>query len=162
LAARVASLPSLCAAVAPVDPARLVLSHRDLHPGNVLVDGGGTLVVLDWDNLGPTDPARELASALFDWWCDPGPDEPAMRKMYEAYVRSGGPARVTEPADFTMLLAARLNFLRIQIDVLLDETSAAEHRRFAEQEVDESLRILPTPAHLAGVLELARSLNRDP
>jgi Ser/Thr protein kinase RdoA (MazF antagonist) len=57
LAARTATLPALVAVCAPVDPARLVLCHRDLHPGNVVMDTTGGLVVLDQDDLGPADTA---------------------------------------------------------------------------------------------------------
>jgi Ser/Thr protein kinase RdoA (MazF antagonist) len=159
LAQRVAALPELGAVASPVDPARLLLCHRDLHPGNVLADASGTPVVVDWDNLGPADPARELARALFDWWCDPTVDAAPMRGMYEAYVHSDGPARVTQPGDFTMLIASRLNFLVAQLAALLDERTSAEHRGWAEQEVDEALRIFPTPAQLSEVLGLVERIG---
>ena len=74
------TLPELCAAVAPADPAGLIVCHRDLHPENVLADAAGALVVVDWDNLGPAAPGRELARALFDWFCDgPTTDLDAVR-----------------------------------------------------------------------------------
>ncbi|MET0773797.1 MAG: phosphotransferase, partial [Candidatus Limnocylindrales bacterium] len=71
LSRRVAGLPAVLQVVAPSDPRRLVRCHRDLHPGNVLEDASGALVVIDQDDLGPAEPARELARALFDWWSDP-------------------------------------------------------------------------------------------
>jgi Ser/Thr protein kinase RdoA (MazF antagonist) len=154
LAERLDNLRQLRAVVALVDPAQTLLCHRDLHPGNVLADESGSPVVLDWDNLGPADPTRELAEALFDWWCDPEPDLAAMRAMYQAYVRSGGPARVTEPVDFSMVLAARLNFLRVQLEAYLDEQIDQQHRDWAAQEIDEALRILPTPEQLTEVLDV--------
>ncbi|WP_431922066.1 phosphotransferase enzyme family protein [Nonomuraea jabiensis] len=155
LAERLATLPELCAAVGPADPADLIVCHRDLHPENVLADPTGALVVVDWDNLGPAAPGRELARALFDWFCDgPDADLDAMRAMYEAYVRAGGPGRITEPADFSMLLASRLNFLLVQTRVALDPEAERRHRDWAEREIDESLRILPTPRQLADVLAL--------
>jgi Ser/Thr protein kinase RdoA (MazF antagonist) len=155
LADRLAVLPELGAAVAPADPAGMILCHRDLHPENVLADPAGDLVVVDWDNLGPATPGRELARALFDWFCDgPAADLAAMRGMHEAYVREGGPGRVTEPADFTMLVASRLNFLRVQARVALDPRAEPRHREWAEREIDEALRILPTPRQLTDVLEL--------
>jgi Ser/Thr protein kinase RdoA (MazF antagonist) len=158
LADRLATLPELCAAVAPADPAGLVVCHRDLHPGNVLADPAGALVVVDWDNLGPAAPGRELAHALFDWFCDgPNADLDAMHGMYGAYLREGGPGRITEPADFTMLLACRLNFLLVQAGVALDPRAEPRHREWAEREIDEALRILPTPRQLADVLALTRS-----
>jgi Ser/Thr protein kinase RdoA (MazF antagonist) len=157
---RLATLADLTTLVTPVDSARLLLCHRDLHPGNVVGDTTGGPVVLDWDNLGPADPARELAQALFDWWCDPHVDADAMLAMYDAYVASGGPGRVTEAADFTMLVAVRLNFLLVQLNAWSDESLQPEHRAWAEQEIDEALRILPTPAQLAEVLTLTRACAR--
>jgi Ser/Thr protein kinase RdoA (MazF antagonist) len=160
LADRLALLDPLTSVVTPVDPARLLLCHRDLHPGNVLADDAGALVVVDWEDIGPADPARELAGALFDWWCDPVVDAAAMRATYDAYVRRGGPARITELADFSMLVASRLNFLRKQLNIAIDERIPEEHRAWAETEIDEALRILPTPGQLAEVLELTRAHAR--
>ncbi|MBE1584125.1 phosphotransferase enzyme family protein [Nonomuraea angiospora] len=158
LAERVATLPELCAAVAPADPAELIVCHRDLHPENVLADPSGALVVVDWDNLGPAVPGRELARALFDWFCDgPDADLDAMRAMYEAYVREDGPGRIRQAADFSMLLAGRLNFLLAQTRVALDPGAERRHREWAEREIDEALRILPTPRQLADVLALTAS-----
>jgi Ser/Thr protein kinase RdoA (MazF antagonist) len=159
LGERLADLPQLAAIATPVDAARLRLCHRDLHPGNVLADEAGVPVVVDWDNVGPAAPERELAQALFDWWCDGALDADAMRATYEAYGRAGGPARITELADFTTLVATRLNFLLIQLNAWLDEGTPAEHRAWAETEIDEALRILPTPDQLAEALELTRSLR---
>jgi len=158
LADRLATLPELCAAVAPANPAGLIVCHRDLHPENVLADPASALVVVDWDNLGPAAPGRELARALFDWFCDgQTADLEAMRGMYEAYVREGGPGRITEPADFSMLLACRLNFLLVQAGVAIDPQAERRHREWAEREIDEALRILPTLRQLADVLELTRA-----
>jgi aminoglycoside phosphotransferase (APT) family kinase protein len=154
-------LPQLCAAVSPADHAELIVCHRDLHPENIFADPAGELVVVDWDNLGPAAPGRELARALFDWFCDgPTADLEAMRGMYEAYVRAGGPGRITQPADFTMLLACRLNFLLVQAGIALDPLAEPRHREWAEREIDEALQILPTPRQLADVLELTRPLAR--
>ena len=44
-----------------------------------------------------------------------------------------------------MLIATQLNFLRLQVRVALDPTAAPRDRHWAELEIDESLRILPTP-----------------
>jgi Ser/Thr protein kinase RdoA (MazF antagonist) len=159
LADRLATLPELVAVVAPVDPDALVLCHRDLHPDNVLADPAGGFVVVDWDNLGPAEPAREIAQALFDWFSDAGTDRAAMSEMYRTYVQDGGPGRVTEPADFSMLIATRLNFLRLQTGIAIDPRAARRDREWAEREIDEALRILPTPRQLADVLTLTRSIG---
>ncbi|HEX6870825.1 MAG TPA: phosphotransferase [Micromonosporaceae bacterium] len=157
LAERLADLPALSAAIAPANPADLVICHRDLHPDNVRADPDGALVVVDWDNLGPAVPGRELARALFDWFCEgPTIELDAMLTMVRAYRAEGGPGRVTGPADFTMLLAGRLNFLLRQTRIAIDPRAEARHREWAELEIDEGLRILPTPRQLADVLTLIR------
>jgi Ser/Thr protein kinase RdoA (MazF antagonist) len=153
-------LPELCAAVAPADPGELILCHRDLHPENVLADPAGALVVIDWDNLGPAAPGRELARAAFDWFCErSSADLDAIRTMYEAYVREGGPGRITEPADFSMLIASRLNFLLVQTRVALDSRAEQRHREWADREIDEALTIMPTPSQLAEVLGATRTIR---
>ena len=158
LAARLTTLPQLCAAVGPADPARLIVCHRDLHPQNVHVDPAGALVVVDCDELGPAEPGRELARALFDWFCDEATtDLDAVRVMVESYLSEGGPGRIIESADFSMLLAHRLNFLLDQARLALDPRTEPRHREWAEREVDESLRIMPSPRQLADVLAVTRA-----
>jgi Ser/Thr protein kinase RdoA (MazF antagonist) len=154
---RLTMLPQLCAAVAPVDPARLLLCHRDLHPENVFVGPDDVLVVVDWDDLGPADPGRELARALFDWWCDEATtDIEAVYVMTESYLREGGPGRITGPADFSMLLAARLNFLLSQAHLALDPETERAQQDWAQREIDAMLHLMPTPHQLAEVLAVTR------
>ena len=157
LTERLASMPALVAVVEPVDPADLVLCHRDLHPQNVLADDTGRLTVVDWDDVGPASPSREIATALFDWYADAETASlEAMGSMYDAYVQEGGPGRVRRPADFSMLVATRLNFLRSQLRIAADATAERGHRDWAEREIEEALSILPSPRQLDDVLALTR------
>ncbi len=154
LARAVDTLPDLYAVVSPTVRTRMRLCHRDLHPGNVLVDDAGELVVVDFDDVGPAEPARELASTLMACFHDGDPDLVSMRRAYQSYVGAGGPARLRSAADFTMLIATQLNFLDLQVRVALEEKTLARDRTWAELEIDEGLRILPTPRLLAAVLTL--------
>jgi Ser/Thr protein kinase RdoA (MazF antagonist) len=157
LGERLTTLPELCAAVGPVEPGELIGCHRDLHPENVLADPTGALVVVDWDNLGPGTPGRELGRVVFDWFFDGTVvDLDAVREMHETYRQAGGPGRLARPADFTMMLACRLNFLLVQARVALDPTAEARHREWAEREIEETLLLTPTPGHLADVLAVTR------
>lgn len=153
LATAADGLPGVYAMLASGDPTGMRLCHRDLHPGNVLADEAGELVVVDWDALGPAEPARELASTLVACFHDGEPDLASMRRAYRAYVGAGGPARLRSAADFTMLIATQFNFLNLQVGVALDPRTPARDRAWAELEIDEGLRILPTPDLVAAVLD---------
>ena len=161
LAERLAHVPELLAGLAPAAADGLVLCHRDLQPKNVLAGPDGGLVVVDWEDAGPAVPARELLRALFDWFVDgPAADLDAVREVVSAYVRAGGPGRVTGPADASLLVASRLNFLLSQVRTALDPGTPCGDREHAEQEVDEGLRLLPTARQLADVLAAARAAQR--
>jgi len=73
LRADLALLAEVVAAAAARPPSALVRRcHRDLGRDNVRPPaGGGPMVVLDWENAGPCDPAREMG-ALVVRWCRTG------------------------------------------------------------------------------------------
>jgi Ser/Thr protein kinase RdoA (MazF antagonist) len=83
-------------------PTDVQVCHRDLWADNVRRSSSGRVVVLDWENAGPAGPAQEVAMVAFEYGCD---DPDRMRALYAAYVRAGGPGRVREPGDLTMLIA---------------------------------------------------------
>ncbi len=159
LGQRVAKLAQLCADVSAVEPATLVVCHRDLHPENVFAGPDGTLVVVDFDDLGPADPGRELARVLFDWFCDrTTTDLDGVRAMLAAYVKAGGPGRITEESDFSMLLGARMNFVVEQARLASDPKTLPRRRALAEREIAVALHIWPTRQQLDDVLALSRSV----
>lgn len=83
-------------------PGSVRTCHRDLWADNVLPVAGGGICVIDWENSGPADPAHELACVLFEFGrADPG----RARALVSAYTAAGGPAAVSGPGDFTMLIA---------------------------------------------------------
>jgi hypothetical protein len=79
--------------------------------------------------------------------------------MVRSYLSEGGPGRVTEPADFSMLLASRLNFLLSQAQLALNPKTPPLHKKWAEQELDVALHILPNERQLSDVLVVAREAN---
>lgn len=160
LASAVDTMPRLYDLVSIADPARMRMCHRDLHPGNVLADRAGELVVVDWGDLGPAEPARELASVLVALFHDGHPDLASMRRAYQAYVRADGPARLRSTADFTMLISAQLNFLQLQVRIAIDPEALPSKRTWAEFEIDEGLRIFPTRELLTTVLDAVADHRR--
>lgn len=154
LAAAADRLPALHPVLSSADPAKMRLCHRDLHPGNVLVDKAGDLVVVDWEDVGPAEPAQELARTLVAFYHDGQPNLDSIQRAYRSYVESGGPARLRSAADFTMLIATQLNFLSRQVRVALDPSTAPRDRHWADLEIDESLRTLLTPDLPARILDV--------
>jgi len=59
-----------------------------------------------------------------------------------------------------MLLAHRLNFLLDRARLALDPRTVPRHREWAEREIDELLRIMPTPRQFADVLAVTRDCVR--
>jgi Ser/Thr protein kinase RdoA (MazF antagonist) len=117
---------------------RHLLRHRDRLPENVHLDSAGTLVVVDWDDMGAAEPGQELARAVFDWFCDDTlTDLDAARVMVQSYLSEGGPGRVTEPSDFSMLLASRLNFLLSQVRLEPDPKTPRPRARLTRHEIPD-------------------------
>ena len=76
--------------------------HRDLWADNVLPTTDGGVCVIDWENSGPADPNQELGCVLFEF----ARTEPGRAQAFvDAYEAAGGPAKVTRPGHFTMLIA---------------------------------------------------------
>lgn len=77
------------------------LCHRDLWPDNLKATARG-LCVIDWDNAGPAEATQELAMVIVAFWQG---DPDRVRLLFDAYRDAGGPGRIVEPSDFTMVLA---------------------------------------------------------
>jgi Ser/Thr protein kinase RdoA (MazF antagonist) len=158
MAAQLSELDRLGDLVRGAPPAAgpLVVGHRDLHPDNVLVAPDGRLVPVDWEDVGPMVPDRELAKVLVQWHVDGDRiDEPAVRHTLTAYRAAGGTGEVQGLESFTMLLSGELNFLEERAAMSLDPRLDDDHVRHAVSEAQEILAWLPSVATLARVLEIA-------
>jgi aminoglycoside phosphotransferase (APT) family kinase protein len=72
--------------IAPDAP--VVLAHCDLHPGNVIVDRGSIVGVVDWSNARRTTRGQDLGPARVDLAIDPGGDAPD--RFLAAYEAAAG------------------------------------------------------------------------
>ncbi len=97
-------LPSLLeveSLLTPMDPVQTL--HLDLWSDNLrrrTFDGAAC--VIDFDNAGPGDPAREVAMVVFEFGQG---DAVRQRRLYGAYRDAGGPGRITGRGDFAMTVA---------------------------------------------------------
>ncbi|MEV8371480.1 phosphotransferase [Kribbella sp. NPDC056861] len=146
-------LGELTALVNAMPTGEQVWCHRDLANSNVLratVAGGNWLV--DWDNVGPLAPERELGALLLREIERPE----AFGRVLSAYRKAGGPAEIDGPGGFATGVAIWLNFLHGQGMAALDTELAEQHREYAEEQVCGLLVSLPELATLQRAAEAAR------
>ncbi|MFI5707537.1 phosphotransferase enzyme family protein [Kribbella sp. NPDC051620] len=127
-----------------------VWCHRDLKNTNVLRSADRTYLV-DWDNVGPLAPWRELGALLLHHLDQPR----TMRRIIAAYREAGGPADLDGACTFATGVAIQLNFLHGQATATLDANLTEAHRSFARRQVSALLTSTPT----LGQLEEAATAN---
>jgi Ser/Thr protein kinase RdoA (MazF antagonist) len=122
-----ASVPRFLALQEVFRPAQQTqLCHRDVWADNVRLTDDGELCVIDWDNCGAADPGQELAMTLVDFCYR---DDDRVARLYGAYRRAGGPGRLVDPGDFTMVLAQFGHFAVTAARRWLDATDASARGR---------------------------------
>jgi Ser/Thr protein kinase RdoA (MazF antagonist) len=145
-------LPEVLAAetlLVETDPVQVC--HRDLWADNLLRTPDGGLMVLDWENSGPGDPAGELGVVLFEF----GQGDPdRMGELLTSYADAGGPARLQSTGDLTMLIAQSGHIARTGCERWLAATTD-EDRADNEAWVDEFLNQPVTVATVEAILDAA-------
>jgi len=100
LTSRVDELAELDPLVIP--PRDLRTCHRDLWADNLRSTPSGGLCLIDWEDCGLADPSMELALVVWEF----GRSDPRRaRAIHDAYVDAGGPGRVGDESDFSMVIA---------------------------------------------------------
>jgi aminoglycoside phosphotransferase (APT) family kinase protein len=98
-------------------PGPVVLTHRDIHPWNLLTRDGRP-VVLDWELSGMLELASELGSTALSVAKGPGFDniEPIIfRSVLDGYVAGGGVLPPSGPSWFVFMIEGWLAFTRRNI-----------------------------------------------
>ncbi|HET7195905.1 MAG TPA: aminoglycoside phosphotransferase family protein [Nocardioides sp.] len=126
--------------------------HRDLWADNILRSPGDGLVVLDWENSGPGDPAGELGVVLFEFGLG---DVARVQTLHASYVGAGGPARLDSPGDLTMLIAQTGHIAKIGCERWLAATTE-EDRSDNEAWVGEFLDEPVTAETVEAILDATR------
>jgi Ser/Thr protein kinase RdoA (MazF antagonist) len=140
-------LPDLLAldeAVTPPDPTATRTCHCDLNVENVRRTVAGPATVLDWENSGPLEPVRELATLMVHLREDVS--EAAALSAYAGYLDAGGPTRVTGPADFSTAIVVQGHLLRFYGERSLDPEAPAEDRERCDRRIRATLARPLTPA----------------
>jgi len=134
-------------------PSSVLMCHRDLWADNLLARSSGGVCAIDWENCGPAQPERELCCLLFEF----GADDPGrIRTLYESYVQSGGPGRIRERRDFSMLIAQLGHICEIACRDWLDPAWRSTDRRHSADRFAEFVEHPYTRTSLEHVLDALR------
>jgi aminoglycoside phosphotransferase (APT) family kinase protein len=128
-------------------PGPVVLTHRDIHPWNLLARNGRP-VVLDWENSGLLDLAGELGSTALSLSKGHGfdnIDRTVFRSVLDGYVAGGGALPPAGPSWFVFMIEGWLGFTRRNILQCVDggRTSAGPDLDECHEEVRNGLAGLP-------------------
>jgi len=145
-------LPALLEIEQILTPMRPVQTcHLDLWADNLRRSAGRPFVI-DFDNAGPGDPAREIAMVIFEFGRG---DAVRQRSLYDAYLGGGGPGRVRDRADLG-LVVAQLHHIGHRHLTMWVAARDPEARARSLAEIDE---FLGEPLRLSDVDALLETLG---
>jgi hypothetical protein len=124
-----------------------VLTHRDVHPWNLL-DREGRPVVLDWELSGMLDLSSELGSTALSLAKGPGFDNISptiFRSVLDGYLAEGGALPPSGPSWFVFMIGGWLGHTRWNALRCLagDEMSTGPDIALSHESVRNGLRGLP-------------------
>lgn len=128
-------------------PGPVVLTHRDIHPWNLLAREGRP-VVLDWELSGMLDLSGELGSTALSLAKGPGFDDldpAAFRSVLDGYVAAGGALPPPGPSWFAHTVGGWLGHTRWNVLRCLAgaQTDAGPDLTLSHEVVIDGLRGLP-------------------
>ena len=120
---------------------RLITTHRDLSPKNVLLTPTAGPAIVDWDVAGPWTVQEETAAAAVEWAgvLAHEPHRDAVRALVDDYRHIAGPVEFPGPEIFAGWLIKHANWTEMHLRRALDDTLPDHRRLAADQAVPELL-----------------------
>lgn len=131
-------------------PGKFVLCHADLHAGNLLIDPGGALFLVDWDTLTLAPRERDLmfiGAGLLGGWYSPKEEEALFYPFYGA--------QQVDPAAITYYRYERIiqDIAAFSEELLQSGASGADR--------PQSLRFLRSNFQPGETIDIARRADPD-
>ncbi len=124
---------------------RMVISHGDLDPKNVIWDDKGAPFVIDWESAGYVNPTVELIEAAINWSRnqDDSADKSRFQAVIEGYVRAGGLLHGTVLNGIYGSMGGMLGWLEYNMRRSVDEKVFDDHEKdVGQREVKQTVRHL--------------------
>jgi len=149
----IVDLETLTSTIWPIE--RMVGSHRDLHPTNVMrPEHGGSFVLVDWDAAGPVVPCHEVAcfALVFAERSNKHGYAPDIARAFiDGYRDAGGHFTFSGREDLAMLVQGRLWWAEQNLRLVLAPSSTPRQHHLSA----ELLRNLEQlPAHLPEMCDI--------
>jgi hypothetical protein len=135
LRSRHEDMQELMNVVAMTQESEAVVCHTDIAASN-LVWGQDGPYLIDWEDAGPLVPHQELGCLVRSLG-------PLGKSAYLAYCQAGGPAEITDVTHLASSIAAHLNYVGCQAELLLDDEHVEQHG-FARAQATSAAESLST------------------
>ena len=145
------------------DGAPMLLSHRDALQKNVLRQADHTLMLVDWDSVGPVKPRHEIASLALTWsggaWGELSGD--VAHGLIDGYRRSGGELDALRESDFSEWISGTLSWFEFNARRALGDNLRDESDRNLAAGI-VAWHVMTLPKALRSISECVRLLAQRP